>query len=295
MVVVRDEYAKGRNFAKKFMSYFVIKPTAVKLGYVAFAKDVVLTRADGKQACANELAAKGTRFTFGQDAAVEYDECASPFPLAVESDLENVLADDSTKAARQIDMKYFKGGTKMFLGKEQVDGMEGMEGMEGVVEVIEVVGMEKLERTKDAAKTETEDLAQVLEEETILAETTVAAEFIEAVSLVEHRLAKLDNDDLRFRLRALRLQSNIGGWMRYERKKASARRSKRRKGRKKGSSHRTRGTGGNGNDTCSASVEEMEQIVNSVDTGVIDEWKKLGDMSVNTAKEVYVNTARKEL
>jgi hypothetical protein len=42
-------------------------------------------------------------------------------------------------------------------------------------------------------------------------------------------------------------------------------------------------------------VEEMEQIVNSVDTGVIDEWKKLGDMSVNTAKEVYVNTARKEL
>ena len=158
-----------------------------------------------------------------------------------------------------------------------------VEGGKGVVEVIEVVGMEKLERTK------------VLEQETILAETTVAAEFIEAVSLVEHRLAKLDNDDLRFRLRALRLQSNIGGWMRYERKKASARRSKRRKGRKKGSSHRTRGTGGNGNDTCSASVEEMEQIVNSVDTGVIDEWKKLGDMSVNTAKEVYVNTARKEL
>jgi hypothetical protein len=131
MVQVLDEYAKARNFAKKFMSYFVIKPTAVKLGYVAFTKDVVLTRADGKQACANELAAKGTRFTFGQDAAVEYDECASPFPLAVESDLENVLADDSTKAARQIDMKYFKGGTKMFLGKEQVDGMEGMAGMEG--------------------------------------------------------------------------------------------------------------------------------------------------------------------
>ena len=186
-------------------------------------------------------------------------------------------------------------------GEEGMEGMEGMEEVEGVeggkgvVEVIEVVGMEKLERTKDAAKTETVDLAQVLEQETILAETTVAAEFIEAVSLVEHRLAKLDNDDLRFRLRALRLQSNIGGWMRYERKKASARRSKRRKGRKKGSSHRTRGTGGNGNDTCSASVEEMEQIVNSVDTGVIDEWKKLGDMSVNTAKEVYVNTARKEL
>jgi hypothetical protein len=120
MVQVLDEYAKARNFAKKFMSYFVIKPTAVKLGYVAFTKDVVLTRADGKQACANELAAKGTRFTFGQDAAVQYDYCDSPFPLAVESDLAAVLASDSTRAARQIDMKYFQGGTKMFLGKKWV-------------------------------------------------------------------------------------------------------------------------------------------------------------------------------
>ena len=97
------------------MSYFVIKPTAVKLGYVAFTKDVVLTQANGKQACANKLAAEGTRFTFGQDAAVGYDYCTPPY--AVQSDLEHVLATDSTGAARQIDMKYFQGGTKMFLGE----------------------------------------------------------------------------------------------------------------------------------------------------------------------------------
>jgi hypothetical protein len=59
MVQVLSEYAKARNFAKKFMSYFVVNNNAVKLGYVAFTKDVVITRDDGKQVCANELAAAG--------------------------------------------------------------------------------------------------------------------------------------------------------------------------------------------------------------------------------------------
>ena len=114
MISVYDEYAKARNFAKKFMSYFVIAPDAVKLGYVAFTKDVVLTRSNGKQVCANELAAQGTRFNFATDSAVEYDNCNAPF--AVSADLQAVLAEDASTAARSIDMKYYQGGTKMFLG-----------------------------------------------------------------------------------------------------------------------------------------------------------------------------------
>jgi hypothetical protein len=114
MISVYDEYAKARNFAKKFMSYFVIAPNAVKLGYLAFTKDVVLTRQDGKQVCANEIAADGTGFNFATDSAVEYDNCNPPY--AVSADLQAVLASDGSTAARSIDMKYYQGGTKMFLG-----------------------------------------------------------------------------------------------------------------------------------------------------------------------------------
>lgn len=96
------------------MSFFVINPAAVKLGYVAFSKDVVITRADGKQVCANELAASGTAFTFGTDPTVDYDACSKPY--AVSGDLQAILTSDSTRAVRAIDMKYYEGGTKMFLG-----------------------------------------------------------------------------------------------------------------------------------------------------------------------------------
>ena len=114
MLSVYDEYAKARDFAKKFMSYFKVNSNAVKLGYVAFASDIVVVDSQGKQLCANGLAKEGTKYSATAGAVRYSSACSAPY--ATESDLQAVLSSDATRAARQIDMKYFTGGTKMFLG-----------------------------------------------------------------------------------------------------------------------------------------------------------------------------------
>mgnify|MGYP000953577140 CR=1 FL=1 len=135
--------------------------------------------------------------------------------------------------------------------------------------------------------------------------------YSEAVAFVAHRLLSFDAEaapaevrrtvvSLRVRLRALRLASTAGGsWITFQRNKArrnrAARHKKHRRGGGKPAGHKAARRGerntSSSNYAEGVTLEELEQIVDSLDEKVIDAWKGLGDVRPKQARAEYVALA----